>query len=95
MDAHVAVDTTLYRPELSTIPFAVSLHDAIVNLKLPAWDTHRSFSQSESDYVEVGKVGNVSANGSYTFYSMPRPDHQETLKLHLEVSIWFRRVDLY
>jgi hypothetical protein len=85
MEAHVAVDTTLYRPEFSSIPFAVSLNDAVVKLKLPAWDTHRSFSDSDSDSVEVGRIGNVSAKGSYTFYSAPRPDHQETLKLHLEV----------
>jgi len=86
MEAHVAVDTTLYRPELSTIPFAVTLSDAVVKLKLPAWDTHRSFAKSESDMVEVGKIGDISASGSYTFYSMPRPDHQETLKLQLDVS---------
>lgn len=92
MEAHVAVDTTLYRPELSSIPFAVTLNDAIVKLKLPAWDTHRSFSYSDSDVVEVGRVGDISAKGSYTFYSLPRPDHQETLKLHLEVRTIFEMI---
>lgn len=82
MEAFVAVDSTQYRADLSTIPFSVSAHDAVVEMSLPSWDTHRSFSESAS--VEVGKIGEVSARGTYTFYSHPHPDHQETLMLHLE-----------
>lgn len=82
MEAYVAVGNTQYRAELSTIPFTVDLKDAVVEMSIPSWDTHRSFSESSA--FEVGKIGDVSAKGSYTFYSTPKPDHQETLVLHLE-----------
>ena len=84
IDAFVAVGTTQYRPELAVIPFTVNLKDARVELCLPRWDTHRAFG--DANPLEVGKIGEVTASGSYLYYSVPRPDHQETLKLHLEVS---------
>ena len=83
MSAYVAVAATQYRPDMSTVPFTVNLTDARVELSVPSWDTHRSFCADET--VEVGKIGLVTASGSYTYYSVPRPEHQETLVLHLEV----------
>ncbi|WVW81321.1 hypothetical protein I302_103312 [Kwoniella bestiolae CBS 10118] len=80
-DAYVAVASTQYRPESSTVPFSVSLSDARVELCVPKWDTHRAFGP---DVTEIGKIGNLTAKGSYLYYSIPKPDHQETLDLHLE-----------
>lgn len=40
--------------------------------------------EGECDSFEVGKIGSVSAKGSYRYYSSARPDHQENLTLHLE-----------
>ncbi|WRT63261.1 uncharacterized protein IL334_000164 [Kwoniella shivajii] len=77
------VTSTQYRPEFSIVPFSVSLDDAKVELCVPKWDTHRAFGP---DAFEVGKIGSIKAKGSYLYYSVPRPDHQETLDLHLEVS---------
>ncbi|WVQ94212.1 hypothetical protein IAU59_001290 [Kwoniella sp. CBS 9459] len=74
-------ETQTYRPELSTVPFSVSLSDARVELCVPKWDTHRAFGD---DTIEIGKIGELAAKGSYLYYSSPRPDHQETLNLHLE-----------
>lgn len=82
MEAYVAVAATQYRAELSTIPFSVQLSDAKVDLSLPNWDTHRSFGPAGA--TEIGKIGAISAKGSYTYYSTPHPEHQETLNLHLE-----------
>lgn len=82
MDAYVAVDTTRYRPEMSTLPFSINLQDARVELCVPKWDTHRSFGKGDS--LEVGKIGNVTATGSYRYYATPKPEHQENLMLHLE-----------
>ncbi|WWD06286.1 hypothetical protein V865_004376 [Kwoniella europaea PYCC6329] len=76
-----AVASTQYRPESSTVPFSVSLSDARVELCVPKWDTHRAFG---SDVTEIGKIGDLTAKGSYLYYSIPKPDHQETLDLHLE-----------
>ncbi|KAL7425079.1 Macrophage colony-stimulating factor 1 receptor [Cryptotrichosporon argae] len=84
MDAYVAVASTRYRPEFSVIPFSVEGHDAHVDLALPKWDTHHAFSSGAA--LEVGKIGTVKASGSYRYYSVPKPDHQETLQLHLEAS---------
>ncbi|WVR03135.1 hypothetical protein IAU60_000125 [Kwoniella sp. DSM 27419] len=81
IDAFVAVASTQYRPESSTVPFSVSLSDARVELCVPKWDTHRAFGE---ETIEIGKIGLVTAKGSYLYYSAPRPDHQETLNLHLE-----------
>ena len=85
LESYVAVASTQYRPDFSTIPFTAKLKNAVVSLSLPAWDTHRSFEDKVS--FEVGKIGSVKAEGSYTFYSTPHPDHQEMLVLHLEVSL--------
>jgi hypothetical protein len=84
MEAYVAVGTTQYRPEFTTIPFTVNVDDAVVKMSVPKWDTHRSFANDVN--FEVGKIGHVSAKGSYTYYSTPHPDHQEMLVLHLEES---------
>jgi len=85
VDAYVAVSATQYRPELAVVPFSVHLSDARVELCIPKWDTHRAFGQG--DTIEVGKIGDLTASGSYRYYSVPRPDHQENLALHLEVSV--------
>jgi hypothetical protein len=79
---HVAVATTQYRPEFSVVPFTVDLNSARVVLCIPKWDTHRAFG--EGDSFEVGQIGQVTARGSYRYYSSARPDHQENLTLHLE-----------
>jgi len=84
MEAYVAVGATQYRPEFTTIPFSVNVDDAVVKMSVPKWDTHRSFADDVN--FEVGKIGHVSAKGTYTYYSTPHPDHQEMLVLHLEVS---------
>ncbi|KIR39832.1 hypothetical protein I307_02554 [Cryptococcus deuterogattii 99/473] len=80
-DAIVAVASTQYRPETSVVPFSISLSNARVELCIPIWDTHRTFGP---EVVEVGQVGQLTASGSYRYYAVPRPDHQETLTLHLE-----------
>ncbi|ORY27357.1 hypothetical protein BCR39DRAFT_589249 [Naematelia encephala] len=82
IDAYVTVAATQYRPEFSVVPFSVSAQNARVELCLPGWDTHRSFGLG--DTLEVGKIGDLTASGSYQYYSAPSPDHQETLILHLE-----------
>jgi hypothetical protein len=84
LDAYIAVATTQYRPEFSVVPFSVEARDIKVELGLPRWDTHRGTDGSE--VVEIGKIGEIIATGSYRYYSEPKPDHQETLTLHLEVS---------
>lgn len=81
LDAVVAVASTQYRPETSVVPFSISLSDARVELCVPKWDTHRTFGPEE---FEVGQVGQLTASGSYRYYAVPRPEHQETLTLHLE-----------
>lgn len=84
IDAFVAVSATQYRPELAVVPFSVHLTDARVELCIPKWDTHRSFGTGK--IIEVGKIGDLTASGSYRYYSAPRPDHEEKMTLHLEVS---------
>ncbi|EAL21708.1 hypothetical protein CNBC5720 [Cryptococcus deneoformans B-3501A] len=81
LDAVVAVASTQYRPETSVVPFSISLSDARVELCVPKWDTHRTFGP---EVLEVGQVGQLIASGSYRYYAVPRPEHQETLTLHLE-----------
>ncbi len=84
LESYTSVAGTEYRPDLSTIPFSVNVQNAVVALSVPSWDTHRSFADQQA--FEIGKIGYLSAEGSYTFYSAPDPDHQEQLTLHLEVS---------
>ncbi|ODN76792.1 hypothetical protein L202_05394 [Cryptococcus amylolentus CBS 6039] len=81
LDAVVAVASTQYRPESSVVPFNVSLSDALVELCVPIWDTHRTFG---TDVYEIGRVGSLTASGSYRYYAVARPDHEENLTLHLE-----------
>lgn len=83
LDAYVAVAATQYRPEFSVIPFTVKANDVRVELGVPKWDTHRAFGSGNT--LEIGKIGQLTASGSYRYYSDPRPDHQETMTLHLEV----------
>ncbi|EIW72981.1 hypothetical protein TREMEDRAFT_42131 [Tremella mesenterica DSM 1558] len=84
LESYIAVAATQYRPEFSTVPFTVDLSDARVELGLPTWDTHRSFDSP--DPIEIGKIGHLKASGSYRYYSVPSPEHQETMTLHLEGS---------
>lgn len=84
IDAFFAVKATQYLPELAVVPFSVHLTDAHIDLSVPKWDTHRAFGTA--DAVEIGKIGDITATGSYRYYSTPQPDHQETLTLHLEVN---------
>lgn len=83
MDAYVAVGATQYRPEYSVVPFSIRARDIRVELCVPLWDTHRSFNADQ--VLEVGKIGELNVNGSYRYYAEPKPDHQETLLLHLQV----------
>jgi hypothetical protein len=82
MTAYVAVAASHYRPEFSVLPFRVMADDVQVKIGLPKCDTHRTFDSSEP--IEVGKIGSVEAKGSYRYYSMPKPDQQECLTLHLD-----------
>lgn len=91
LDAYVAVSATQYRPEFSVVPFSVEAKDIRVDLGLPLWDTHRSVDGSLN--VEIGKIGDISVEGSYRFYAEPKPDHQEALTLHLEVSLTCLTID--
>ena len=84
LDAYIAVSATQYRPEFSVVPFSVVAQDIRVVLGLPTWDTHRGTDGSQD--VEIGRIGDIAVEGSYRFYAEPKPDHQETLTLHLEVS---------
>jgi hypothetical protein len=81
LDAYVAVASTRYRPEFSVVPFTVDAKNAVVELSLPSWDTHRSFGAPS---LEVGRIGDIRVSGSYRYYARPQPDHVEKLKLHLE-----------
>jgi hypothetical protein len=83
LDSYVSVSATQYRPEFSVVPFSVEAKDIKVELGLPRWDTHRGINGSQ--VVEIGKIGDINVDGSYRYYSEPKPDHQETLNLHLEV----------
>lgn len=80
--SYVSVAATQYRPETSVVPFSVKLDDARVELAVPKWDTHQSFTQQGA--LEIGKIRTCTASGSYRYYSTPHPDHQETLQLHLD-----------
>ncbi|KLT40822.1 hypothetical protein CC85DRAFT_287095 [Cutaneotrichosporon oleaginosum] len=81
MDAYVAVASTRYRPEFSVVPFTVDAKNAIVELSLPSWDTHRTYGTPS---LEVGRIGDIRVSGSYRYYARPQPDHVEKLKLHIE-----------
>nr|ODN85117.1 hypothetical protein L203_05068 [Cryptococcus depauperatus CBS 7841] len=81
LDAVVVVAATQYRPESSMVPFTVTISDARVDICVPRWDTHRAFGP---EVFEAGRIGELTASGSYRYYTVPRPDHQETLNLHLE-----------
>ena len=83
MEAYIAVGTTSYRPEFSIVPFSVNASDMRFELSVPRWDTHRSYGAEE--IFEVGKIAQLEVKGSYRYYAEPKPEHQETLTLHLEV----------
>lgn len=92
LSSYVSVDSSQYRPATSVIPFSVNLFDARVSLMLPNWDTHYTFTCTENlaagdaagRSLEVGKIAECKASGSYRYFSSPHPDHQETLILHLD-----------
>lgn len=83
LDAYIAVATTRYRPEFSVVPFSIDGRDLRVEIGVPRWDTHRASDGSQT--LEVGKIGEIGVEGSYRYYAEPKPDHLETLTLHVEV----------
>jgi hypothetical protein len=74
-----------YRPEFSTIPFTVDAKDATLFLSLPQWDTHASFETGRSE--DIGRIGDIQVTGTYLYYAMPHPSHQETLTLDIKVRL--------
>lgn len=83
LDSYIAVSATQYRPEYSVVPFSIEARDLRVDVGIPRWDTHRATDGSQT--IEVGKIGELSVGGSYRYYAEPKPDHQESLNLHVEV----------
>jgi hypothetical protein len=83
LDTYIAVSATQYRPEFSVVPFSLEARDLIVEIGVPRWDTHRGVNGEQS--YEIGKIGELSVGGSYRYYAEPKPDHQESLTLHVEV----------
>ena len=84
MTSYIAVAATEYRPEFSTVPFSVETKDVRVELCLPVWDTHRTFTPGGT--LEIGKIGKLEAKGNYRYYATPKPGQQEALTLHLGAS---------
>jgi hypothetical protein len=92
LSSYVSVDSSQYRPATSVIPFSVNLQQAKVAIILPNWDTHYTFTCTEDigsgdstgRALEIGKIADCTAEGSYRYYSSTHPDHQETLVLHLD-----------
>lgn len=82
IETYAAVASTRYRPEFSSVPFTVDAKDVLVDVRLPSWDTHRTFNPEPS--LEVGRVGDITVSGSYRYYATHSPDHQEKLKLTLD-----------
>lgn len=83
LDTYIAVSATQYRPEFSIVPFTLEAQDLVVVIGVPRWDTHRAVNGEQA--YEIGKIGELSVVGSYRYYAEPKPDHLESLTLHLEV----------
>lgn len=74
------VDSTIFRPVSSVVPFTFTVPDILVSLTLPRWNTH-----SMNPRPEIGRIGELTVTGSYRYFSDVRSDNVDKLRLNIDV----------
>jgi len=79
----VEINSTVFRPLSSVVPFSCTAPDLLISLTLPRWNTH-----SMNLRPEVGRIGELSVTGSYRYFSDVRSDNVDKLLLNIDVRMW-------
>ena len=79
----VEINSTIFRPLSSVVPFSCTAPDLLISLTLPRWNTH-----SMNLRPEIWKIGELSVTGSYRYFSDVRSDNVDKLLLNIDVRMW-------
>lgn len=85
------IPLTKYRPDLTVVSFWIEGADVRVSLTLPRWNTRSLYSAPHRN-SDIGRIGLLRMDGSYTYYSDIHPENIDQLKLSFMVSIFPRVV---
>jgi hypothetical protein len=84
LNTKVDIPSMQYKQQTSVISLLIDAPDIGVDITLPEWNTHSSFSLARIG--QLGRIGSLLVDGTYLFYAETHPDHVETLTLDILVS---------
>ena len=85
LHTNVLVPLVKYRPETTTVSFNIAAPDIHVRLTLPRWNTRSLYSAPHRN-TDIGRVGMLRLNASYSYFAEVHPENIDQLKLSFEVS---------
>jgi hypothetical protein len=78
------VDSNVYRPDKSEVPFSVDIPDAEIRLSLPKWNTNSIHLPGNGN--SLFSINGFRTEGSYLYYAEVKQDCIEQLRLNFTVS---------
>lgn len=75
--------SNVYRPESTTVPFAIDIPDVSLKLSLPRWNTNALHAPKEGN--TLARLGPSHIDGSYLYFSEVHEEHIEQLALTIKV----------
>lgn len=91
LQASFEIPLERFRPAFNSIPFKISVTEAVLDLHMPRWNTRFSFI----DTNEIAVVRNVMLSGEYHYASGTGPDLVDTLTLDANGKYLLLRLDGY
>ncbi|KAK2463228.1 hypothetical protein APHAL10511_004883 [Amanita phalloides] len=82
LKSRVTIPSNIFRPDKTTVSFAVDAPDATVLLSLPRWNTYALHAPKDGN--TLGKARSIRLEGSYLYFSQVREHNVE--QLHLKIS---------
>ena len=82
----VTIPLNIFRPDKTTVSFAVDAPEATVVLSLPRWNTNALHAPKAGN--TLGRARSIQLEGSYLYFSQLRDDNIEQLHLKLTVGIF-------
>ncbi|KAF9070624.1 hypothetical protein BDP27DRAFT_1401949 [Rhodocollybia butyracea] len=80
---NTTIPSNVYRPESTTVPFAIDMPDASLKLSLPRWNTNALHAPKEGN--TLARLGPSRIDGSYLYFSEVHEEHIEQLALAIKV----------
>ncbi|KIL66260.1 hypothetical protein M378DRAFT_192008 [Amanita muscaria Koide BX008] len=77
----VTIPANVFRPEKTTVSFAVEVPDPLLKMSLPRWNTNALHAPKSGN--TLGRAVSVRLDGSYLYFSQVKDDHVDQLQLKI------------